>query len=281
MENKVEWERLAEPQLDKYDSVQVLELGLQRGYKLQRPPSEVMAFDGHVAVIPNDSWDSAQFRPASVDHINIGTGCNLIRAWPSAFEQCQCLLSAIFVSNTVSAAPTTWGSCSGPGSAGFGSVCATVDHPVGFAEAIVHEMAHHKLRAMGVEFESSSQLLTNCPSEVFPSPIRYDKLRPMSAVLHAEYSYTYVAALDIAIIRANDPMSKDILRFSLAKYLPKLEFGISVLRKSARTDLAGSKFLAALLQWTERILAEGRERASDQGIRLEKFTHPLGASSGK
>jgi|HubBroStandDraft_6_1064221.scaffolds.fasta_scaffold00172_23 HEXXH motif-containing protein len=281
MGKHVEWERLAEPQADNYDSVQVLELGLERGYTLQRAASPVMKFDGRVAVLPNYSWDSRQFRPASIDDPTISVGCDIIHTWPSAFEQCRSLLSAIFVSNTVGADARTWGSYSGPGSCGFGSVCATVDHPVGFAEAIVHEMAHHKLRAIGVDFESASELLANPPGEVFPSPIRYDKLRPMSAVLHAEYSYTYIAALDIAAIRADNPMSEDIARFSLAKYLPKLDFGIRVLQESAVTDSAGARFLTAFSCWVEEVLAHGRKILSERGMSFEKFVHPLRATSGQ
>ena len=69
-----------------------------------------------------------------------------------------------------------------------------MNHHAGFAEALVHELGRtHKPRALGVGVETAERLVTNPSGQLHPSPIRYDCLRPMTAVVHAQDSYTYIA----------------------------------------------------------------------------------------
>src|SRR5262249_33658645 len=156
--------------------------------------------------------------------------------------QCRALLDSVSLyHHTGAESDEVIGSICGPGSRGFGSIAVTVDHHVGFAEGIVHETAHHKLRALGVEVERASRLIRNPADATYPSRIRYDCLRPMSAVLHAQYSYPYILQLDLCILRAHECPSRDrrIVTDSLAIILPKLEFGFGVLKEHWLPDEAG------------------------------------------
>ncbi|MEZ6049639.1 MAG: HEXXH motif-containing putative peptide modification protein [Planctomycetaceae bacterium] len=218
-------------------------------------------------------------RSASPDHPNVRTAEKLLRLWPEGFRQCQLLLRSIGLSESDAlGTDQVVGSICGPGSYGFGSIAVTVNHHMGLAEGIVHEMAHHKLRALGVEFESASRLVANSMTDQFRSPIRYDCLRPMTAVLHAQYSYTYIANLDLAVIDhdSSDQMrSLAVLKNSLAVIVPKLEFGMQVLRENWEYDEEGNLFAKGLFNWCERVVVEGRRRLERAGIPEQTFDHPL------
>jgi coenzyme PQQ synthesis protein D (PqqD) len=272
-----DWRRLAQPQPDQYDSHVTLAFARRRGYA--RPPALGAAalFDGAVTLCPSDLFPPPCV-PAPADHPGSRRGVEALRLWPVGFRQVQLLVDSVSAFVDVTAPEDRVIGCvSGPGPAGFGSVAATVNNHVGFAEAIVHEMAHHKLRALGIEVEVAEGLVTNAPDQLFKSPIRYDRLRPMSAVLHAQYSYTYVAALDVAIVQAAREPARDrrVAEDSLAVILPKLEFGLGVLRAHAETDRPGAEFLSGLYAWTDLVLADGHGILRGFGIPPRPFAHPL------
>jgi hypothetical protein len=138
-------------------------------------------------------------------------------------------------------------------------------------------MAHHKLRALGVDLESAERIIKNPHSQQFKSPIRYDRLRPMPAVLHAQYSFTYVAALDVAIIRAGQDPARDrvIAELALAKIIPKLHFGLAVIKEHAVVDSAGADFLRGFFSWSDRIFEDASNILDQFQIAAEPFVHPL------
>lgn len=279
VESRVDWSRVAEPQADGYDSVITLEFAAQNGYT--RPSHQAVArFLGNaVALLPDATVifpDDYELAPS--DHFNVERAEQLIRLWPDGFEQCQRLLDSVTVfKHRGSFDDYVIGSVCGPGSRGFGSVAVTVDNHVGFAEGLVHEMGHHKLTALGVQLETTQRLLVNDPSVRFPSPIRYDCLRPMSAVLHAQYSYTYILALDLAILRANLDLQRDqcIAERSLAIIAPKLRFGMQVIRAHAAPDRSGELFLTAFGDWVSRVVNESEQFLRRFNVPEVPFEHPL------
>jgi hypothetical protein len=123
----------------------------------------------------------------------------------------------------------------------------------------------------------SNALILNKQGELFPSPIRYDQMRPMSAVLHAKYSYTYVLALALAIFEvSNDQNTRSrVARHSIAKYVPKLRYGYSVITSSVRATADGERFLGGLFHWTERLFEKSVRALSDTEIPERPFAHPL------
>ena len=126
-------------------------------------------------------------------------------------------------------------------------------------------MAHHKLRALGVDFERAGRLVCNPPyGRTYPSPIRVRlAANPMTGRAACPViPITYIIQLDLK----DSPlwparMPSEIVRLStngsLSVILPKLEFGMQVLRKHLESDSSGDAFVAGLYSWTDRLLEEG------------------------
>lgn len=184
-----------------------------------------------------------------------------LELWPAARRQCAEVLHAITPLTQV-------GGCHGGGGHGgscgqyrddFGWIYATADGAWGFAEGIVHEMAHWKLRALGVWFEEwTDLLLENKSDERYASPVRKDTLRPMGAVLHGQYSYVHVAQMVVHMLAAEpQPSPGDFEWVDLQ--LARIAEGQGTLRAHARgTPGIGDAFLIGLDDWTTRVLAAGR-----------------------
>ena len=132
---------------------------------------------------------------------------------------------------------------------------ATIYCPFGLAEAIVHELAHQKLRALGVSFEYATTIVGNDPSKLYSSPIVKERLRPMTAVLHAEYSYVHVTSLDIHILTAEkDTCRREVLRGVLKKNQARIQDGYETIQKHFHPGAHGREFMAAFSHWTENTI---------------------------
>lgn len=275
--SQIDWNRIAEPQADQYDTEVTLRLARRAAYQAYDVSGLPTCGDGAIALY-HDGTEMAGAEPAPADHPNIAIALELIRLWPDVFVQCQKLLDYIspFSDPAVSADHVVGSSC-GPAGNGFGSIAATVDHHVGFAEAIVHEMGHHKLRALGIGVDKAEHLITNAPDRLYRSPIRYDCQRPMSAVIHAQYSYTYVVALDLAILAAVLKPERDrcVAEHSIAVILPKLEFGRDVIEKHVEVDTNGSDFMTGFFGWIDAVVERGGKALDALGIPPRPFEHPL------
>lgn len=275
----IAWERLAEPQADQYDTRIVLDCARARGYVRPAPGGAPTIFDGAVAVRNSCRDLGPECTFIGPEHPNVARGCDLIRSWPCVFEQVKSLIDSVhlFLHAGSPYADDGVGSMSGPGGSEFGSISTTVNSAVGFAGSIVHEMAHHKLRALGVQFESADRLITNPPEQKFRSPVRYDCLRPMSAILQGQYAFTYSAALCLEIVRPGADPERDrrIAERALAVKLPKLVFGLEVLSKHAETDEEGAAFLEGLYDWCDRLFEDGFTLLDAMGVPPKRFAHPL------
>jgi HEXXH motif-containing protein len=152
----------------------------------------------------------------------------------------------------------------------FGTVCVTVDDPIGCAQAFVHEMAHQKLRALGVSVESAWRLVRNDPRELYPSPIKIGRQRPMTAVLHAQYSFIYVVELDLRMLAAEpDPMTRHRMLQLLMRNVVRMEAGYETLAANVRTDREGAVFIDAFLAWARRAIAQGYDTLNANGYETD------------
>ena len=205
----VDWRSMAAPQEDGYDTEITLQLAEHGASPLRPEPYRRRSVDGAatfcdgtvaVRLAPELGLMTAKLLPAAVDHPNLAVGAAFLARWPAAYVQFGRLMDTVYpYTDPEQAKQGEWalGSSSHSYEEDFGSIHATVDDPLGFAQALIHEMAHQKLRALGVSLESAHRLVTNDPGQLFDSPIRKDCARPMTAVFHAQYSFIHVTALDL------------------------------------------------------------------------------------
>ena len=273
---EIDWKRVAPPQEDGYDSEIVLRLAREGGYRPFDVSGLPTCCDGGIA-LRHDGTSMTGAEPAPFDHPNIEAGIDLIRHWPAVFVQCQALLDYISPFVKPEWPDNIYGSICGAAMNGFGSIAVTVNSQIGFAEAVVHEMGHHKLRGIGIDVEKAERLIVNAPNRTYRSPIRYDSERPMTAVIHAQYSYTYIAALDLAIIdAAQDPVrDRLIAESSLAIIMPKLKFGRAVIERDVEVDDDGAAFLQGFFDWIDSVVSRSEAILESMDIAPVPFEHPL------
>lgn len=288
----IDWRRVAEPQEDGYDTRVALDLVTGRvtpehptPYLQRRPVGFAPTlFDGQVAIryIARQCPGHPRNLHGPLKHPNLQVAADLVRRWPVAYEQFKTLMDTVHPMRDALVPEAEWGQHIGSSSHAdedkFGTCYVTLHDPVATAEAFVHEMAHNKLRALGVYVERAYRLITNPPDQMFESPIRKDVMRPMTAVLHAQYSFIYVTALDLALIEAEtDPRKIERYLVYLAYNVPRMELGYEDIRPNIRVDEDGQAFLDGFFDWTDRVLARGNEVLKEHGVPKRQvdrvFTH--------
>jgi HEXXH motif-containing protein len=274
----IDWSRLAEPQADQYDTDVALQLASTttspaRPQMYERTPvgDAPAIFDGQVAIRHGyRSWPEfelllSQYHilNAPVDHPNIRTAAEYVRTWPVGFTQCQRLLEMIHPVHDqripLESDEIYRGSLCHSYEHMFGTMWATIFCPIGLAEAMVHEMGHQKLRALGVSFESATNIVGNDQSDLYVSPVIKERPRPMTAVLHAEYSYVYVTTLDTHMFTAEqDPHRREILGSVLQTNLSRIEEGYDTIQKHFKPGLHGEEFIGGFYGWTESTISSAK-----------------------
>ncbi|HET8774974.1 MAG TPA: HEXXH motif-containing putative peptide modification protein [Thermoanaerobaculia bacterium] len=275
----IDWARMAEPQDDQYDTRVTLALATTGGSPL-RPEPYVRRSSAGLPTIPGTDvalryLDQRELAPprfalAPPDHPNLPKALAYLRRWPAAYEQFLALIDSVHACVDPTIPPEmrvlASGSCSHSHEQWFGTICVTVDDPIGCAQAFVHEMAHQKLRALGVSVESAWRLVTNDPGELFPSPIRIGVARPMTAVLHAQYSFIYIVELDLRMLaEERDPAIRERMLQLLMRNVVRMEAGHDTLARNVRTDDAGARFLDAFLAWSLRAIEAGYDTLDRNG----------------
>jgi HEXXH motif-containing protein len=199
-----------------------------------------------------------RFVDAPRDHHSIQTAENYVRCWPECFRQFQQIMHTFHPWLDTQMAPRALGSASHSLEQYLGSLYATVNDPHGLAQAFVHEMAHNKLRAIGIQVEAAERFILNPPEELFDSPIRKDQMRPMTAVFHAQYSFMHVTMLDILNIETAQDESETRLWVRLLRdNLPRMLEGDLEIRSHVRLDEEGGQLMLGFFDWSDRVLEKG------------------------
>jgi hypothetical protein len=275
----IDWSKLAEPQEDQYDTNVTLTLATTttspaRPQRYVRKPigDSTAIFDGQVAVrhvyrsVPEFQMMLRRYRysDAPENHPNISKAVEHVRSWPVGFAQCQRLLEAIHPllhpGFSLESDEIYRGSLSHSYEHLFGTIWATIFCPIGLAESIVHEMAHQKLRVLGVSFEAATTIVGNDPNKLYVSPVIKDRLRPMTAVLHAEYSFVYVTTLNIHMLQTEgDPIRRHVLGQVLQSNLSRIEEGYGVIQDHFQPAEHGEEFLNGFSNWIEKTISSARK----------------------
>lgn len=260
-----DWSRVAEPQPDQYDTEVVLKrLSQMEGFRRPPPLGDMPAiFDGAVAVRPLEGpYLKMGFSSAPLEDQRIRLAEGYVRQWPIVFQQFKSLIYAFYPLSDPSGArirPGGKGYASHSFESRIGTLCASIEDPIGTAEAFVHEMAHNKLRSLGIMFESTQGFIANDPEDRYLSPIRIGVLRPMTAVFHAEYSFIYVTQLYLTMLAADpEEETRKYLLILLKTLLPRMEAGFEVIEANIQVDSIGRPFVDGFMDWARRVLADGR-----------------------
>lgn len=261
---EIDWSRIAEPQPDGYDIRATLDHLPQSRYGTQGlkplPPGAPRIWPEGRAVfvrMADAMQPSSALKDLPHDDPSVKAGLALIDNWPAIRPLCAHLLLAL-CPMTQGRNQLSHGCTCGNFGDDWGWIYVTADNDWGFAEGIVHEMAHWKLRTFGVWFEEWTPfLLANSMTDRYVSPVRKDMERPMGAVLHGYYSYVHVAALCVAMLKASKtPTSGDYDWTDLQ--LKRVTEGQATMRAHAvGTPEVGVPFLAGLDAWATRVLEEG------------------------
>ncbi len=265
--DEVDWARVPEPQQDGYDTRLALALATRElNWRQPPPPAPPHAFDGRVAL---RSWRpdiplNPQLTPGRPDHPNLlrAEAC-VKRVWPVAHRQFAELVAELAPMDLGEPGDgPSIGSFSGHSPVPPFAIYVTCFDAFGTAESLVHEMAHIKLRGLGVQVESASRLIVNPPSELYRSPLRAYR-RPMTAVVHAFYSWLHITELDTRWAEI-DPQ-RALMR--MARNCDWTEAMAQEIRAHIRTDDAGARFMPPLFAWAERLVTRGRAlvQAADAG----------------
>lgn len=127
------------------------------------------------------------------------------------------------------------------------TVFSTINDIAGGVEGLLHEAGHLEVHNLGIHFEEwDPGTLANSPEELYESPIRKDKLRPMGAVLHAQYSYLWVLEW---YNRLGDPARAD----RTEEIRSKLAEGCQTIKAARAAGPAVQTFLDRVNAWSERI----------------------------
>lgn len=267
-EDRVDWSRLAEPQVDEYDTNVVLKYAASAGQIRPEVEDNPTVFSGNVAVrSPKDCYKIISYwKLAPLDDPNLGYAVDMVKCWPEVYRQFSQVVHTI---HPFSEPNLGGGSCSShvedlSGRIILGAINVTVFDPIGTSEALVHELAHQKLFALGVEFESSKRLIFNPPTELYPSPVRKNK-RPMTAVVHATYAWYYIVNLQLKMIAAEYEKETDpqVLQVFAHRYFARnvlnLKKGFGVIQRNVKCDEVGRDFFGGFFDWGSRLIRESSE----------------------
>jgi hypothetical protein len=264
-----DWSRMAEPQGDAYDTGVILKLAVTLHSFRQREPAHDAAgkkpvwFDIAPVYAGRHDFerDFAHYRTAPATHPNVLRAVALLHLWPLGTSQARSLIHVLHAAIDPVVDNDGWDAIASSSHSyedAFGSLWATVHSPLGLAEAIVHEMAHHKLRACGVGFVTASSIVANLPNERYPSPILQGRPRPMPAILHAQYALLHMVALEIAILSANAARARPFVRALLRRHLTQVEQSDRILERSLVVDRYGARFIPAVRRWQARLVSEAQ-----------------------
>jgi len=277
VESIIDASRVVEPQSDGYDTDVTLASLREQGWQRRTVDSTRGLLDGKVVVDDIGQSRAGERRIVIAEPPNwpnLRRAEALLRTWQAAYRQFGTLIDTFYPIALPSPDPVMFpphdvppprsglGSASGSEEDEPGTMYATVFDPIGTAQAFVHELAHQKLRALGIYFEHAERWILNPPSATFPSPVRRDRPRPMTAVLHALYSWLYITDLDLHMARAHlagelqgEPFST--FRYLLQRNLGRVMEGAQTVRRHMEVDESGESFRCGLDAWIDRLHDEG------------------------
>ncbi|WP_452601348.1 aKG-HExxH-type peptide beta-hydroxylase [Pontimicrobium sp. MEBiC06410] len=282
-----DWEIMAVPQPDASDTMLILKHA-KNSNLIPTPPhkeNEPKLFNNKVT-LRHFTWDEnflSRFKHAPFNHPSIKEAENIIKLWPEVYTQFGDIITAFnpVLIQGVEDQKDYGGSNSHQPNNTLGSVWATVHNPVLLAQALVHEMAHNKLFALGQHFTSKSPLFKNEDHELFDSPIRLDIPRPISAVFHGVYAFTHVLALDNILFKKGNTDYKNQVLNVLEHNALRVKKGLFLIEKCAKLTEQGHAFLTTFSKWANQEITEALNTLKTNITNKDKPIIIIGPNSDK
>jgi hypothetical protein len=258
------WENLAQPQPDGSDIVSIKQiLKTSTGYEKKTVGTEFLS---SVALLSYDGTYNPgriEASPETIARVERG-----MAIWPELSQNYQELIEFVIFCQEPEYA---WNSANGCtcGHIYFNhknklnaqiGVFVGMIGTLGSLEALAHECGHLRLHMLGIHIEDhDGQLILNGPDELFDSPIRKDKPRPMSAVLQAQYSYVMVSDMDLKYYDAAlDDAEKQRTAISyLRMNIPRIAKGHDEVQSNVRTTANGARFMDGFWRYSDAVIERG------------------------
>jgi len=88
----------------------------------------------------------------------------------------------------------------------------------------------------------------------------------MTAVLHAQYSFIHVTALDLHMLAAAEgERERQFILMLLARNVPRMQAGYQEVARHIRTDEPGRLFVEAFMDWSRGVLQRGQAELDRNG----------------
>jgi hypothetical protein len=282
------WEKVAEPQTDFVDLTMLWHTANQLyGYQKTAHGRELSIFDGQVGVNLTSTNSIRQLiQPAEFLENNLAELLEFTLKLTPYVDQVSKFLDVYhpYVKDfEINSDPYTMNltmlgcSCGPITSPKLGSieVSSTYPNPISAGDGIIHEVWHQRMHALGIDFETHAGLFfTNQDDELYDSPIRKDKLRPMPAVIQAQYSYIGVTEYYKTLIdQLFDPITAELdsepkypnlhtatldnwLKLS-ARNVYRIREGVDTIKDNVKpTPNIGERFIQGYMNYAERVITE-------------------------
>jgi hypothetical protein len=197
-----------------------------------------------------------------------------LNTWPGMFQQVKALSKVIQPFNDSSIKPEyiryAVGSSSSSEGLPFGYLCVTVDNAIGLAQAIVHEFAHHKLRAIGIDEKSST--IVDCSSGFIASPLDITHRVSPARAFHDIYTYMHVLQLNITMAKTfSDSDQSDNLYQLLFKNRLRIEYAFNTVIPDMYTKPQFKTFYESLIEWMYKGLLESKQLLAENQLYGDPF----------
>lgn len=255
------WKRMGRPQDDMYDSGVLAMLEHERCGWTKTPPTGKTFCDGNIAIIQSpDSYMGEGVNVATDEQIEGDFPVRLtdaLKAWPAGYNATVNFLDGLqaFYSPLLMGEGCMSGHHYLSPSRKDHTVYVTVNSLNGLVQGILHELGHLRLETMGIFIETHDfKLLLNPPEELYNSSVRFDKKRPMSAVLHGLYAWLMFTESDYQRYQLKQ-IPFDYYSNVVGRNIPKIQNGWAEVNSFARWTPEGVEFFAGLTDWTNDLVA--------------------------
>jgi len=178
---------------------------------------------------------------ANVNSPEIFESFNYLSSWADGFKQFEQLCKAIYFMNDTKIQPEYRDLSVGASSASYGLppgyMCVTSDNALGCAQGLIRELAHLKLRLMGIDEKSQDSPIFINPKVKKDDPCLRDiMLNSVNQMFHEFYTGIHLLELSLSIYKTKlssfereqveQLMSKNVIRMSKGVFelLPNIAY---------------------------------------------------------